>query len=192
MSTENQNKNNGSGSSSNLDFMKESAADILELQKKVRKEDLGFGVYKMKIINLSEFVTKNQESMLKIEIDTGFSTKEGGVRKFNILMWYNGHYPDGKPRAEKLIQLYKRISGKDELKRVSDIKTLIGIPFACATQKSVDGFFEFWYADNIKNLDRMQLSYKPKDLHLKTESTPNNFPKEPTPTIAETMDDLPF
>lgn len=180
----------------NLDFMADSAAEILEVQKGVRREDLGFGVYKMKIANLSEFKTSKDESMLKIDIDTGFETKEGKPRLFSILMWYNGVYADGKSRAERLIQLYKRISGKDEMKKVSDMKNLVGIPFACATMKSESGYFQFWYADNIKNLERMQASYKPKDLYdPNSEAAKSRVNQFQTGTYtAEPMpiDDLPF
>lgn len=180
----------------NLDFMADSAAEILEVQKGVRREDLGFGVYKMKIANLSEFKTSKDESMLKIDIDTGFETKEGKTRLFSILMWYNGVYPDGKSRAERLIQLYKRISGKDEMKKVSDMKNLVGIPFACATMKSESGYFQFWYADNIKNLERMQASYKPKDMY-NPNSEAAKFRVNQFQTGTETaepmpIDDLPF
>lgn len=180
----------------NLDFMADSAAEILEVQKGVRREDLGFGVYKMKIANLSEFKTSKDESMLKIDIDTGFETKEGKPRLFSILMWYNGVYADGKSRSERLIQLYKRISGKDEMKKVSDMKNLVGIPFAVATMKSESGYFQFWYADNIKNLERMQASYKPKDMYNPNseavKSRVNQFQTTAESSEPMPIDDLPF
>jgi hypothetical protein len=175
----------------NLDFMKDSAKEIISQQKNVQREDLSYGVYLMKVTHIEEHITKKNESMVKITIDTGFKNREGEARTFVQFLWYNGVYPDGTPRAERLIQLYKRISGKDQLKKVSDFKEILGVKFACATRKNSQGFYDFWYADNAKNIDKMKTSYKPKDDSNGAIPERTSASEEPNATNSDS-DDLPF
>lgn len=182
--------------SNNLDFLQAEIDNLAANAKNVKVQDLTFGVYSMTIIEMGEHKTQKQESMLKVVIDTGFLTKKNEPRTFNLFFWYNGVYPDGSQRNEQLIQFFKRVTGKDTIKKIADFKDMLHCKLSVATKKDASGHIAYWYAGSIKDLTRMKDTYRVKD--ESNGKTPEIAKAEPTTqnidsvTVVQNNDDVPF
>jgi hypothetical protein len=133
----------------------------------VTTDFLSMGVYKMKIVNIEEHKTAKNEDNIKVTIDTGFKSREGGTRMMYSYYKINGTYLDKKSKEEKpcidlFVGFMKQCFGVEKFDQIA-INKCIGQSLAVATKRDEDGYFSFWYAGNINNIVNMQKSYSPKD-----------------------------
>lgn len=150
--------------SNNLNFLSDKESKELSDISKTIKEDpyLSLGVYPMKVDAIERKNDKNEVPYLRVNIDTGYLTKEGKPRYVNQLFYLEGTYPDGREKKDDFVRFMKVCFKISSLTNAT-IAGIIGKPLSVATRKDPQGYIQYWYAEHIESLASSKKKYNAKN-----------------------------
>lgn len=132
----------------------------------VKTDFLGLGVYPMKLVSVTQEISKKQNKVLKVVMDSGYKNDDNTSRFTNAYFNIEGTFLNKdrieKPNIDLFVAFMKQCFGLDKFDQ-GVINKCIGQSLAVATKRDSEGYISYWYAGSIRNITNMQNGYKAKD-----------------------------